>query len=112
MITKLLKYFLLDKNGRKSWDDINRAKKTWADNKKHGIEHGKTIPVLNTPFGVKPGESGLIFTDQNPDEQINLIESAIGEARLINDAISDNLPQLSPPDETNNIADDSLKKKP
>ncbi len=112
MIGKLLKYFLLNKNGRKAWDEIDRVKKTWADNEKNGIDHGKSIPILNTPFGVKPGESGLIFPDQSPEEQINLIEAAIGEAKLINDAMDDQLPQLPPPDNPDDITDNLLKKKP
>ena len=95
MFGKFIKYFFLDKNGRKSWDDMRMAKKARKDAAKRGDASKKGIPILNTPFTAKPGESGLIFPDSNPEEQINLIEMAIGEAKRIE---AEPLVQLAPPD--------------
>ncbi len=96
MFGKFVKYFILNKDGRQAWDKMQAAKKARKESLKKGNENSRGIPILNTPFTAKPGDSGLIFPDSNPEEQINLIEMAIGEAKKIE---ADPL-QLPPPSAT------------
>ena len=100
MFGKFLKYFFLDKNGRTAWDEMRTAKNTRKNNINKGVTSKKGIPILNTPFGAKPGSSGIIFPDSNPEEQISLIEMAIGEAKKIEAEPQRQLPPPDPNDPT------------
>lgn len=108
MFGKFIKYFLLDKSGRETWNKMQAGKAARVKSTKQGVEKKPGIPIYNTPFTAMPGEKGIIFPDSNPEEQINLIEMAIGEAKRIEE---EPLVQLPPPDPERADKTPSSKKK-